>query len=235
MANDGANAAYVIAGREVTFPVAVRDASNGTAIFIVPSAAAQAVIPGDAFAVVECAPGETQLALGFVDYRDNDLGDYNEALVVFFVRPARDPAAAEGTFIYALPVTQAFTCEAGRRIWGFPKSIEQVAISYEAERATCRLTMQGELVFELSLPAAEAEDDLGEMDFVTYSYKDVPVATPFRQGGATSFGDPSAVRLTLGQHPIGAALAALGLPAVPALTTWTQRMYGSFGAPQPLR
>lgn len=234
--NDQATSCTVL-GREVTFPVVVRDASNGTAIFLVSSAAAQNLLPGESFAVVECAPGQTQLAVGFVDYRDNDLGDYNEAMIVFFVRPAGVPNAPEGTFIYALPVDQEFTCAAGRRIWGFPKSVERVDVDLGEASATCRLVMQGRLVFELTLPTGTAGEDTGTMEMVTYSYLEPSgqaAATRFTQAGATGFGDPAAVRLVLGDHPIGRALAGLGLPSTPMLTTWTPRMRGAFFAPQSL-
>jgi len=233
--NAAANAPTIeIDGRPVRLPVIVRDATAGTALFLVPSAAAQALLPGDAFAVVEAAPGLTQLAIGFVDYRDNDLGDYDEAMIVFFVRPKNEPTASEGTFIYALPVNQPFTCEAGIRIWGFPKSLADISISYEAQAARCRLVMDGKLVFELELPRVIVTDDADEMAMVTYSYTDAPMATEFHQGGGIGFGDPSAVQLKLGDHPLARALATLGLPSTPLIATWTEHMRGSFAAPEAL-
>ena len=68
-------------------PVEVRDAGSGNAMFMVPSEAAQKLIPGDAFRVVEVAPGQAQALIGIIDYRDNDLGDYNEVAIIFFVQP----------------------------------------------------------------------------------------------------------------------------------------------------
>lgn len=228
----GARMDSMVSGRRVAFPVVVRDASNATAVFLVDRIRAQALLPGDTFEVIEAAPGLAQVALGFVDYRDNDLGDYNEAMVVFFVRPTADPAAAEGTFIYALPVNQEFTCIAGRELWGFPKSVEKIEINYEGERARCRLEMDGALVFQLSIPTSESGSDMGTMEMVTYSYRDGrALATSFRQGGETSFPDPSTVELTLGDHPLAESLRALGLPSEAALATWTARMNGAFDRP----
>ena len=68
---------YEIQGRKVQMPVVVRDASSGNAMFMVDAAAVAKLLPGDAFEVFEVAPGQTQLILGFIDYRDNDLGDYD--------------------------------------------------------------------------------------------------------------------------------------------------------------
>src|ERR1043166_396582 len=168
---------YVIQGRTIALPAVVRDASTGNAIFLVPAVGAQALV-GDAFEIVEMAPGQTQLTLGFADYRDNDLGDYNEVMIVFMVRPKASPAAA-GTFIYKLPVNQAFTCEAGRAIWGFPKSVEQIDINYAAERATCTLVMDGKHVLTLTVPRAATPSDSGlDMEMTTYTYLDGPTAIP---------------------------------------------------------
>ena len=215
-------------------PAIVRDASSATALFLVPRDAVQTLLPGDAFEATEAAPGLTQLVLGFVDYRDNDLGDYHEVMVVFFVRPRADPTAPEGTFIYRLPVDQAFTCEAGRRIWGFPKTIEKIDIAYEGERVLARLVMDGTHVFSLAVPRAAAGDDIGDMELVTYSYADGPKVTEFRQGGATAVIDGAEVVLELGDHPLADELRGLGLPAAPVLATWTESMRGAFAAPRPL-
>ena len=120
---------FTIQGRAVGFPVCVRDASSGTAMYLVPSGPVRRLLPGDALDVVEILPGRTLLSLGAIDYRDNDLGDYNEIAVVFFVRERRTApglpwigALADlarqriATFIHRLPVNQSFTREAGCRI-----------------------------------------------------------------------------------------------------------------------
>ncbi len=217
-------------------PSRVRDAKSGVAIFMVPHAAAQGLIAGEAFEAVEMAPGEAQLVLGFVDYRDNDLGDYNEAMIVFMVRP-RATTLPAGTYIYKLPVNQPFTCEAGSRIWGFPKSLEQIDVEYEDTRARCRLVMNGEHVFTLTVPrAAIDEAPQPDLEMVTYTYLDGPHAVPFTSGGrgtAISMGSDG-VELTLGTHRIANELRGLGLPKPAFMSTWTEHMSGSFDAPRPL-
>src|ERR1043165_5283074 len=117
---------YDIAGQTVTMPVRVSDASAATVLFGVDAAAATALLPGDAFAIVETAPGRAHFAVVLVDYRDNDLGAYHEVGFSFFVRPRA--GGEDGTFITRLPVNQEFTCEAGRTIWGFPKSVERIDV-----------------------------------------------------------------------------------------------------------
>jgi len=231
---------YEIAGRTVTMPVVVRDASAGTAMFEVDAAATQALLPseaGGAFTVVESSPGRTQLALATIDYRDNDLGDYHEVGVTLFVEPAAGGEA--GTFITHLPVDQAFTCEAGRRIWGFPKTVEQIDLDHGdgSGSAITTLRMDGELVLRLTLPRG-GTDEMPQMDMVTYSLIDgVPHATAFAQGGRGGqvVVGGEGVALELGTHPLARQLATLGLPDAPVvLSTWTEHMQGTFATPVPL-
>ena len=227
---------YEIQGRTVTMPAVVRDASAGNAIFSVPAAAAQRLV-GEAFTVVEMAPGQTQLILGFVDYRDNDLGDYNEVMIVFMVRPRGASADADGTFIYKLPVNQSFTCEAGRTIWGFPKSVEQIDIDYHDDRAICRLLMGGEHVFTLTVPRTQGEGAAApDMAMTSYTYLDGPMAVPFTTGGygTSMVAGADGVELALGPHALAGELRALGLPAPAMMSTWTEHMHGAFGAPRAL-
>ncbi len=226
---------YIIQGRTITLPCIVRDASSGSAIFMVPAPVAQRLV-GDGFDVVEMAPGLTQLILGFVDYRDNDLGDYNEVMIVFMVRPKGAAAGTEGTFIYKLPVNQSFTCEAGCTIWGFPKSVEQIDVDYRSDRVTCKLVMDGQHVFTLGVPRGTAEPgDAPDMEMTTYTYLDGAAAVHFTTGGATAVGSgPDGVELALGSHPIADELRSLGLPAPPIMSSWTEHMHGSFGTARKL-
>jgi hypothetical protein len=213
--------------------VQVRDASAGTAVFEADAAAANALLPA-AFTAAEVSPGRAHLAVVVVDYRDNDLGSYREVGLMFFVRPVS--GGNDGTFIVRLPVDQPFTCEAGQRIWGFPKTLEQIDLDYADDAATCALTMDGELVLRLRLPRdARAEGTLPPTPMTAYTMLDGrPHATTFTQGGAGfSMGfDP--VELVLGTHPIAKELSGLGLGPTAAFTTWTEHMRATFEEPRPL-
>jgi len=225
---------YEIAGRTVTLPCVVRDASVGTAIFEVDAAVARGLLPGD-FTPVESAPGRCQIAIAAIDYRDNDLGDYLEVGITYFVAPA-DGAGEAGTFIAHLPVDQQFTCEAGRTIWGFPKTVQHITFDYADTSVTCTLRMDGELVLRLTLPRG-GTDEMPQMPMTTYTLIDgVPHATVFSQGGGGSqvAVGPDGVTLELGDHPVAKELADLGLPTAAQMSTWTERMQGTFEAPRPL-
>ena len=218
-------------------PCVVRDATAATAMFEVDAAAVagSGMVPAE-FSVVETTPGRCQLVLAVIDYRDNDLGDYREVGVSIFVRPAGDESTEPGTFIAHLPVDQEFTCEAGRLIWGFPKTVEQIDLSVADGSLTATLVMDGTLAFRLTLPAG-GSDEMPELPMVTYSMLDgTPHATGFVQGGSGSSvrPGPDGVALELGDHPVGRRLASLGLPAPAILSTWTAHMRCEFQSPTPV-
>lgn len=230
---------YDVMGQTVTMPVGVRDASAGTVMYEVDAAKAQALLPGDAFSVEESSPGRAQLNLAVIDYRDNDLGDYNEIGITLFVTPTGGAPETTGTFITHLPVNQEFTCQAGKQIWGFPKSVEDITLDYAADHVTATLTMAGQHVLRLTLPRG-GHDEMPQMPMTTYTYIDgVAHGTAFTQGGSGSqvLSAPTngTVRLELGVHPLALQLKELGLvSATPQLVTWTEHMQGQFETPEPV-
>jgi hypothetical protein len=232
----GARASYKIQGRTLTLPAVVRDASSGSVMYMVDRAAARRLIP-DAFEAIEAAPGRTQLTLVIVDYRDNDLGDYDEVGIVFFVKPAKQPDAPLGTYIHALPVNQGFTCEAGRRIWGFPKSVEEIDFRYAPDSATCRLAMGGRHVLTLTVPRG-GSGSTPDAEAIGYTLiEGIPHRNVFTRGGRGEATTPggAGVKLELGDHPLAEALRGLGLAdATPLLSAWSEHMTGSFGASEKL-
>jgi hypothetical protein len=224
---------YAIDDRIVTMPVQVRDASAGTALFDVDAAAAQALLPS-AFTVVETSPGRASLAIALVDYRDNDLGAYLEVGIILFVQP-RDGGEV-GNFIVHLPVDRPFTCEAGRRIWGFPKTLQRIERDDGEAATTWTLTMDGEHVLTLTVPRG-GSDEAPPMPMTSYTLIDGrPHATAFTQWGTGSglVAGGEGVRIELGTHPIAEELASLGLPSTASLSTWTEHMQATFETPRPV-
>lgn len=237
---------YEIQGRTIRMPVEVRDASAGVATFLVSSRIARRLVP-DAFEVVELFPRRTPLAIAIIDYRDNDLGDYDEVSLTFFVRPRGARRGIPwlgswidlltgrlGTWIWKLPVNQSFTCEAGRTIWGFPKTVESIELRREPGAVRCRLEMDGEHVLTLSIPHGGTRT-LPEQETVTYTrIEGVAHRTRFTQGGTGVGFSAGGARLELGTHPIADTLGALGLPKRALFSMWTEHMHGRFEAPEKL-
>jgi hypothetical protein len=238
---------YEIQGRPVTLPVVVRDASNASATFLVPSAAAQRWIPDGAFEVAELLPGQGLLSIAAIDYRDNDLGDYDEVSIGLFVRErgAKRGWPIVGTFagflqgslglyVHRLPVNQSFTCEAGRTIWGFPKTVEAISIDAIGDRVSCRLVVDGVHALTISFPRGGAGAQ-PERELVSYTYlHGVPHRTRAKMGGEGFAMRLGGAELVLGSHALSNELRLLGLPRRALFTTWTEHMQARFEAPEKL-
>jgi Acetoacetate decarboxylase (ADC) len=238
-------ARYVFQGREVTMPVAVRDAASMAATYLVAADVARRLLPGPELDVVELLPGRALFSLACIDYRDNDLGDYNEVSLAFFVR---ERGAAAGlpylgaaldlmrsrlaTWIYRLPVTQSFTCDAGRGIWGFPKTVEEIVFDEDAGRWRCRLAMDGRHVLTLAVPQGGGRT-LPDVEMVTYSYLEGALHRTRFTSGARGVGlHLGGAELELGDHPLAGNLRALGLPRRALLAVHMAHTHGTFAAPE---
>ena len=238
--------AYVFQGREVTLPVEVRDAASGAVTYLVSAAVARRLLPAE-LDVVEVLPGQALFSIAMIDYRDNDLGDYNEVSLAFFVRPKGESPAlgvpflgsvvdffrnSLATWIWKLPVNQSFTCEAGSGIWGFPKSVEQIDFEDAGGRRTCRLVMDGRHVLTLSV-ARGGTRELAEAPFTTYTTIDGALHRTRFDAASTGVGfGLGGASLILGTHPIADTLRELGLPRTALMTVWMEHQRARFGGPE---
>ena len=235
---------HVFQGRTVTLPVHVRDAASGAATYLASAAAARRLLPSDELEVVEIFPGTTLFSLAVIDYRDNDLGDYDEVSLALFVRRRGEGPTIPylgsvfdffrndlATWIWKLPVNQSFTCEAGSGIWGFPKTVEQIEMEDAGGRRTCRLTMDGRHVLTVSLPRGGART-LPDAPLTTYTWIDGALHQTRFTAGATGVGIAlGGADLILGSHPIADQLRELGLPRRALMSVWMEHQHGRFDAP----
>jgi hypothetical protein len=148
-------AAVAIGDRIVPLPMQVRHASQGLALYSIPLGEAQAVLDAQQapFRAFAASSERTLLAIFVVDYRDSDLGKYFELGAALGVTPTDDPGAALGMFVLTLPVSQAFSRDAGRQIWGYPKVLAPgLTISRDGPRVHCRVVQDDPSTFALTLP-----------------------------------------------------------------------------------
>jgi hypothetical protein len=240
------NSRYTIQGHEVTIPVEVRDASASMASFLAPAAAAQDLIASSGLDVAEPIPGRAVCSLAFMRYLDGDLGPYHEFAVAFLVRHrGMEPASAVtksaevargfiGAFIHQLPVNQEFTLEAGRGIWGFPKSLADIDVDLTGRVARCELRHDGEHVLSLSIRRGVTMPARGS-SVDAYSYADgVLRRTAWSMQPTGVRGRPGGAELILGDHPIAKELRSLGLPRRAAFSSTIDHVRMQFQAPDEL-
>ena len=237
---------YTIDGQDISFPVNVSDASMLMNGFLVNAKAAQAMLDGTGFRVMELFPGKAILQLLAIDYKENDLGNYNEGAIIlpvltpgenkpfpFFGALKRLGNGTAGNFVYRMPVDQEFTTHAGRFIWGFPKWVSRIDIEFGPTAARGTFIDEEELVYSIaaktgvnSNPKAQRAASLAIRSgraWKTYGTNNSSGLT-FSLGGETpKIGD---------SHPLAKELRTLGLPKKPMFTVSVKSTQMTFGKPE---
>jgi hypothetical protein len=237
-------------GRTIGLPVEVRRAGQWGAQYLVPAAAAQRIVGPSGLEVTGPVPGRALVALAVCRYDDTDLDPYHEVAVSFVVRPHDAPprptqaqrtreffTGAIGAYIHRLPVDQAFTCAAGRDIWGFPKWVTSIDIdeppptgSRAGTGTTVRLVDDGTHVLTLTV-AAGGPLHLPTQAPPSYSFADgVLRRTLWTSSSEGTAGRIGGATLVLGHHPMADELRSLGLPKRALFTSSAASMRASFGA-----
>jgi hypothetical protein len=230
---------HTVAGTVLTMPVQIRKATQHMAMFSVDAGAAQRLIDSSGLQVCRYLPGRAVVVLMLMHYLDGDLGQYYEfGTSVMVNQPgsnASGPRALQsaGAFIHHLPVDQAFTLEAGTKIWGYPKVMANFAVR-EGRQFGFDCTVDGQLVigmeFHRGLPFRLAPRHQEQR---SYSHRDgLTRETAFEytlDDVRTRFGG---VRVRLGDHPYAKELASLGLPKRAMVSSSADQVQMTFGDAQ---
>ena len=224
-----------IDGQTITFPMEVTDFDAATLMFSVPADAAQALLPGNDFEVVEMVDGWAQLVIALCDYHQNPWGDYNEINLGFLARPRGASADVVGSFVYAMPVDQEFTCKAGNQVMGFPKTVE--TIRFERGASHIRVVLMVGTSNELDISFREPVQDAApsQVETVSYSYLDgAPHETPLTMEIGAGLIDTTSVTVEVGGGILGSQLRTLGLPKAPDFGTWGTGLAATFQLGHPI-
>jgi hypothetical protein len=136
--------------------------------------------------------------------------------------------------VWKLPVTTKLANDAGVRMWGFPKTIEEIDFEQQGGRATFTLRMDGRDVLSYSVAASGKRSQPRRASAVYTIYEGAPHVT-LLESECTDVGmSVGGGRLRLGDHPIADDLRDLGLPRRPVITTWMGRTSFSVGPPRKL-
>jgi hypothetical protein len=233
---------YTIDGRTLTMPVVVRRARNWVANYIVSAPAAQRLIAPTGLEIATPRPGKALVSVGVVEYDDTDLGAYHEFMVAVIVRrhdagpatPRQRSAEVRksriGVYIHHLPVDDRFSMDAGRGIWGYPKTLAEFARRTDGRTTEWTLRQDGADAVSMRfrrgwfpIPRQAAPP--------TYTLFDgVLRMTPWDSRPRGTRGRPRGVDMTLGGGPIADDLRSLGLPKKALLSLHVPEMRATFGA-----
>ena len=209
------------------------------AMFSVDADAAQQLIDYGGLRVCRYLPGRAMVILMLVHYTDGDLGRYYEFGTSVMVNPpgsnASGPRALQsaGAFIHHLPVDQAFTLEAGTKIWGYPKVMADFTVR-EGRQFGFDCSVDRQLLIGMEFrpglpirltPRTQTQRSYSHRDGVTRetSFEHTLDGVRSRIGG---------VRMWLGDHPYAKELAALGLPKRAIFSSSVDQAQMTFGDAQ---
>jgi hypothetical protein len=212
---------HTVAGTVVSMPVRIRRATQHMAMFSVDADAAQRMVDYSGLRVCRYRPNKAAVVLMLMHYVDGDLGQYLEYGTNVMVNPPGSDASgltalqSAGAFIHRLPVDGAFTMEAGRSIWGYPKVLADFTIR-DGHRFSFDVHVDGRFAvgmdFRPGLPVPSAFTSKTQVH-PTYSHLDGvtrETAGEMRLSGVRY--RPGGVRVRLGEHPYARELASLGFP-----------------------
>jgi hypothetical protein len=124
-----------------------------------------------------------------------------------------------GGFVAHLPVTSRVAREAGRRVWGYPKFVADMAFELLPEHQSVTLSETGREILRLKVRRA-GWVRLERAPLTTFTVHDtrlIRTTVALRGHVATAVG-ASCGELILGEHPVGRELASIGLAANPVAT-----------------
>lgn len=233
---------WQIQGRTVTLPVAIRDSTLAAAVFRCSAAAARMAV-GDRRLEPLTIGGRGVAVLLCVQYHDGDLGAYDEVAVMVAVRGpgSMRGSRAIGAYTVEMPVTQPFTLEAGRAIWGLPKWLARAVMTFHGSRVQVHLSEGDEFVLSGTLDGGAVRIPVPvTAPMLCWAVRpDGPEEGKLIRGVARLRLKDLRVRLggaelVLGEHRMARTARALGMSRRP-LCTAMARMSTELGAFPPVR
>lgn len=213
---------------DAKLPLFIPEFGSIAAVYTAATERVQPLLPHGEMRPVEVMPGRCLVVFAALEYRESDLGPYNEFVVALPVGfDARMPALAAalkdllaGTpaaFVWQMPVTTERARAAGVGIAGYPKFLADIVFERQDGRLACTATHEGRRIATLACETGAAGGER-RLRVRSWTMKDgVPLATHLRLHlqRAEEQLHGRAARLDLGDHPVADILRTLELSAQP--------------------
>ncbi len=217
---------WLVQGETITLPVNIPSARLTAAVFRAPAAGLRAALAGTPLRPFTVG-GRGLSLLMCLHYDDWALKSYDEVGVGLL---ALGPGGRPGLYLADLPVTGAFTREAGRDLWALPKWIMECALDFGATATD--VAVRGAFSATLRhggvrLPGVRAF--LPAWSFLEYGAQAGRLLrgrVPMRLSGVRL---GRQCTISLGEHPMAARMEALGMARRPLVTVHAERLHGPLG------
>lgn len=214
-----------LAGEAAKLPIFYYDGTAQTAVFPARLGAVRGLLPDPRFVPARLAPGLGAIAVSCFEYRDTDIGAYNELAIAVVLKDPRLPfnlpgrALAAGlrdkqlhAWVQHLPVTTEIARAGGVEFYNYPKFVGSIEFEERGSRRICRLGEGDERILSLDGPLIPTPGG-GQTQLFSHLWMDrQPQSSEFKlnalaSGRTLRFG---AARVELGgRHPIARELAGL--------------------------
>lgn len=245
-----AQSEVTIAGQPARVPIFYYDGTATSAVFPARLSALRRLMPDPRICPARLAPGLGVVAVTCFEYRDTDIGPYNElAISVVLNEPWFLPnipgrallsSLRRGqmhAWVHHLPVTTEIARAGGVDFYNYPKFIGGIDFEQDASRRTCRLSEGEEHILTLSgklVPTPRSE----QFQLFSHLWMDrQPQSSEFKINAA-QMGvslSPQAATLELGErHPIARELSGLLFSRRPIQYQYIPRFEGILYGPEHL-
>jgi acetoacetate decarboxylase len=223
---------WSIQGETIRLPVSITDARLTAAVFAAPGPAARQLLAGGPLRPVVIG-GRAVALLMCVHYDEWALKSYDEVGVGLLVR---GPRGLPGLHFVDLPVTGAFTREAGQDFWGLPKWLMDASLIFTDAATTVTVRDGATEVLRASIRPGRVRLPFGVraalpawsyLEHGARAFQVLRGRVPMRLSGVRI--GRGAVTVRLGEHPMATRMRALGMLSRPLLTVTAERMSGPLG------
>ena len=207
----------------IRLPIFYYDVTTVAAAFLTPLAPVRALLPSPRLQPLRATPWHTVTIITAFEYRDSDIGPYNEVAIAFPItldRPApiltgllRAMAAGPLAYVHHLPVTTEIAYHAGVDFYNYPKFVAQITFRREGEWLHCHLAEGERTILTLTVRQLPTRPlDRWRFHGITFREERIlrseVIVNVHRQAISRN---PAHVRLELGDHPIAHELRDLRL------------------------
>ena len=237
MATHPAPNVWEVQGKHIDLPVRVENASIAGAAWRPPRSAVDAQL--EPYGLRSAGRGGKGLAMLLcVVYPEQFvLGAYDEVGIGVYAAPMSGTApGGSGLFVLELPVTGAFTREAGREIWGLPKWLMSSTAEIGGSRSTMVMIDGGAPVMDATIRTGGIPLPLVPSGGRTWARaEDGPLAGRLLHGKTSMrfrglrLGRGRGTTITWGDHRMADRARALGMDSRPFATFSAERLSASFG------
>ncbi len=147
--------------RELKLPVFFHENTIMSIAYTASTNEVKKLLPLKKMKPIEVFPGRCLVAISAIEYRQSDLGRYNEAVISFpitydkqqipfFTMMNQLRKNCYSSYIWQLPVTAEWPRLGGVELFGYPKFIADISFKETNDWLTCSIKEKGELILSFS-------------------------------------------------------------------------------------